>query len=185
MRRFWAILLAVFGVMATPTMAQGAPEAPQKDLRAAAAASTAEILTSGGTWTFTAPRNAPKGSPVCTETWTFRGDGSMTVVSGSQTVEMTWEMVDMDYFILLAMADISSTEGVDCMGKAANPADYPKAERRFVELLIFNDLSRAYVCSPALLEMPDGTKVPFNDDETCWGELRAVPVAVTVDAPTD
>ena len=165
----FAAVLAVMAMLTTPAMAQEATENP----RAQWMAQMSDALIAGGTWTFTAPRNAAKGEPICTESWTFHDDGTTTLISGSQTVEGRWEIIDLEYFTLLSVAYDSSSTGVDCMGKDANPADYPQPKRRHMDLLFSNEFTRAIVCRPALIEMPDGTKVAFNDDETCWGELRA------------
>ena len=152
--------LAALSLMTAPVMAQdsgvtvsaSAPEAIPGDL----AARGAGVLIKHSAWTFTAPRGAPKGSPVCTESWTFRADGSMTVVSGSQTVEKTWRMVEEDGFVLLYMADVSSTAGIDCMGEKANPADYPQPESAGPALLFWQDDKGGLTCTPTYAEDEDG-----------------------------
>lgn len=172
-----AHVFAALALMATPAMAQDAAPAAAVDL----AAQHTGTLIAGGEWTFAAPRGAPKGSPVCTESWTFRANGSMTVVSGSQTVEKTWRVVSDQGFERLFTTSISSTEGIDCMGERANPADYPMEEGGGAALLFFNGGKGGYLCNPVLMENPDGTKTPFYGDEECWGELRvAEPTAEIV-----
>lgn len=164
--RFEVALLAAACLIATPAGAQNA-------LVDLAAQHTATLIA-GGEWTFTAPRGAPKGAPVCTESWTFRADGSMTVVSGAQTVEKTWRVVNDQGFERLFTTGLSSTDGIDCMGDRANPADYPEKEGGGAALLFFNGGKRGYLCNPVLMEAEDGTKMPMYGDEDCWGDLRVV-----------
>ncbi len=171
---------AALALMAAPAMAQEATPSPLVDL----AAQHTGTLIAGGEWTFTAPRGAPKGSRVCTETWTFRADGTMTVVSGSQTVENTWRVANDQGFQRLFTTGLSSTEGIDCMGERANPDEYPMEEGGGAALLFFRDDRGGYLCNPVLVENPDGTKTPFYDDEECWGELRlAEPIAEIIVTP--
>lgn len=171
--RFAPVFAAIAMIAAPVTAQHAAPETPVN-----LAVQHTGTLIAGGEWTFTAPRGAPKGSPVCTESWTFRADGSMTVVSGSQTVEKTWRVVSDQGFERLFTTGLSSTDGIDCMGERANPADYPMEEGGGAALLFFNGGKGGYLCNPVLMENADGTKTPFYDDEECWGELRAVPTAV-------
>lgn len=138
-------------------------------------------LTDGGEWTFRAPRIAGPHDRVCIERWTFRADGSMTVISGSQTVEKSWRVAEEDGFTKLYTTSLSSTKGTDCMGKRAIPADYPKAESGGFAVMFFGDGANAYLCNPVVVENADGTTTPLYRNEDCWGELRAVPVPVTVD----
>lgn len=170
--RFVGPVLTALCLIATPAGAQNAPV----DL----AAQHTDTLLAGGTWTFTAPRGAPNGSPVCTESWTFRADGTMTVVSGSQTVEKTWRVVSDQGFERLFTTSLSSTDGVDCMGERANPADYPMDEGGGAALLFFNDGKGGYLCTPVLMEEADGTKIPMYGDEDCWGELRVAEPTVEI-----
>lgn len=173
--------IMALSIIAAPAFAQSSiettsasqPEAIAGDL----AMRGAEILTKHGTWTFHAPRIAPPNSATCTETWTFQTDGSMTVVSGSQTVEKSWRMVNEDGFTKLYTTSLSSTEGTDCMGERANPADYPMAEGGGFAVLFLADYRGAYLCNPVVVENSDGTTTPFYRNEDCWGALQVAGAA--------
>jgi hypothetical protein len=184
MMRFAPVLVALT-LMTAPAAAQEASLAVASDSKVDLAAQHTDTLIAGGEWTFTAPRGAPKGSPICTESWTFRVDGTMTVVSGTQVVENTWRVVSEDGFERLFTTSLSSTEGVDCMGERANPADYPRQEGGGAAILFFNGGNGGYLCTPVLMEMPDGTKMPMYNDEDCWGELRVAQPAVDIMVPAN
>ena len=183
------LAFAALSLMTAPVMAQDSgvtlsasePEAIPGDL----AARGAGILAKHGAWTFRAPRIVGPHDPVCVETWTFRADGGMTVVSGSQTVEKSWRMANEDGFTKLYTTGLSSTEGRDCMGELANPADYPQTESGGFAVLFFADDLPAYLCNPVVVKSADGTTTPMYRNEDCWGELRSVPKPVTVEAPTN
>ena len=167
-------VLTALSFIATPAFAQDAAIGP--------AQLAAKTLADGGEWTFRAPRIAGPHDWVCTESWTFRKDGSMTVVSGSQTVEKTWRVAEEDGFTKLYTTSLSSTKGTDCMGERAIPADYPKEESGGFAVLFFGEGTNAYLCNPVVVENADGTTTPLYRKEDCWGELRSVPKLVTVDA---
>lgn len=188
--RFAAVVAypcAALAMVASPVMAQESGDvvsaSPVEAIAGDLAARNAAILQKHGTWSFIAPRGAPKGSPVCTENWTFRADGTMTVVSGSQTVEKTWRVVSDQGFKRLFTTSLSSTDGMDCMGERANPADYPMEESGGFAMLFFPGDDSALLCNPMLMENPDGTTTPFYGDKECWGELRVVQPQAQIQAP--
>ncbi len=172
--RGWGLgLILAAALSSSPVMAQeggGASPSSATEPVDLVAQDTA-MLINGGTWTFTAPRNAPKGAPQCTETWTFRADGSMTVISAAQTVEQTWRIAEVDGFRLLHTTALSSTNGKDCMGVRANPNDYPKPESIGPTFLFFQGGKNGLVCSPAYVREKDGSLAPLYDEESCWGSL--------------
>lgn len=164
MRGAIAMMLAgaLIGAPASPVLAES--EAPTT------ASLTAQIA-GGGTWTFTTRAKRPDGQPVCTESWTFRADGSATVVSGAQTVTKTWRAeVDGDGLQWLYTTSLASTPGKDCMGEAADPADYPRPENGFV-LLKFNSGVILTCQPPQVVEGPDGKPTQLWTDEGCWGTI--------------
>jgi hypothetical protein len=143
---------ALLSAPAVPILAQDA--APK------AGPTTAELtaqIAAGGTWTFQTRDRLPGGKPVCTETWTFRADGTGTTVSGEQTVEKTWR------------AEVDG-DGLDCMGEVANPADYPRPESGFV-LLMFNSGVILTCQPPQWVAGPEGKPVQLWTDEGCWGSI--------------
>ena len=153
---------ALIGAPATPVLAES--EAPTT------ASLTAQIAA-GGTWVFTTRAKGRDGKPVCTESWTFNADGTSTVISGAQTVTKTWRAeVDKDGLQWLYTTSLASTPGKDCMGEAANPADYPRPESGFV-LLMFNNGIILTCAPPQLVEGPDGKPALLWTDEGCWGNI--------------
>jgi hypothetical protein len=174
----FSTMLAAIAMIAAPVMAQNQPPAEAPEPIVDLAAQHTATLIAGGEWTFTAPRGAPKGSPVCTESWTFRADGTMTVLSGGQTVQQTWRVANDQGFQRLFTTALSSTDGIDCMGVRANPSEYPMTEGGGAALLFFKGGQSGLLCSPVLLEMPDGTYAPYYGDEECWGELRVTEIMV-------
>jgi hypothetical protein len=165
MRGAITVMLAggLIGAPATPVLAES--EAPTT------ASLTAQIAA-GGTWVFTTRAKGRNGKPVCTESWTFNADGTSTVVSGAQTVTKTWRAeVDKDGLQWLYTTSLASTPGKDCMGEAADPADYPRPESGFV-LLRFNNGVILTCQPPQWVEGPEkGKLVQFWADESCWGSI--------------
>ncbi len=131
-------------------------------------------LVTTGTWEFRSRDRREDDRPVCTETWTFRKDGTATVISGQQLVDKRWRtVVDDDGLRWLYTAGTAGTAGPDCTGALDDPATYPREEVGFV-LLFANDGS-AYTCEPpARIDGPDGKGIPTWTDEGCWGEIRPV-----------
>lgn len=150
----------------------GAPASPVRaETEAPTTASLTAQIAAGGTWVFTTRAKRRDGQPVCTESWTFNADGSATVVSGAQTVTKTWRAaVDGDGLQWLYTTSLASTPGKDCMGKSANPADYPRPENGFV-LLRFNSGVILTCQPPQLVEGPDGKPTQLWTDEGCWGSI--------------
>lgn len=137
----------------------------------AASADLAVRIVQGGTWDFRTRDKLPSGKPVCTETWTFRRDGTGTVISGEQRVETTWRtVVDDDGLQWLYTTSISGTAGPDCTGALDDPARFPHPENGFV-LLFFNG-GNAYTCNPPQrIDGPEGNGVPYWSNEGCWGDI--------------
>jgi hypothetical protein len=135
-----------------------------------AAELTAQIAQ-GGSWDFQTRDRLPGGKPVCSETWTFRADGTATVISGQQTVEKTWRAeVDGDGLQWLYTTSISGTADPDCMGEITDPANFPRPESGFV--LLFFNAGNALTCQPPQwIEGPDGKPAQLWTDEGCWGSI--------------
>jgi hypothetical protein len=141
--------------------------------------SSAELtaqIAQAGTWTFETRDRLPGGKPVCTAAWTFRADGTATVVSGQQMVEKTWRAeVDGDGLQWLYTTSIKTNDGPDCLGEVANPAAYPRPESGFV-LLMFNSGVILTCQPPQWVEGPEkGGRVQLWTDEGCWGSIVPKP----------
>jgi hypothetical protein len=154
-------------------VAHAPPAAAQpKDLSPEA---LAEHLAEIGTWSFAARAKGPDGKPECVETWHFDADGTGWVHSGEQHVTLSWrteagESTDR----WLYRTSLTSTDGPDCMGNIADPADYPSQERGFV--VMFFNYGGALTCRPAAYVMRNGeiTGERILRDEDCWGSLNPV-----------
>lgn len=152
----------------------GAPAVSAQNDNGPQSAELAVRIVQGGTWEFRTRDKLPGGAPVCTESWTFRRDGSATVISGQQRVEKTWRaVVDDNGLEWLYTTSISGTAGPDCTGELEDPASFPRAENGLV-LLFFNG-GNAFTCAPPQrVDGPDGKGVPYFSNEGCWGEITPV-----------
>lgn len=137
----------------------------------AAAADLAVRIVQGGTWDFRTRDKLPNGKPVCTESWTFRRDGTATVISGQQRVDKTWRAeVDDDGREWLYTTSFSGTAGPDCTGALDDPASFPRPERGLV--LLFSNDGGAYTCElPQRIDGTDGKPSRLWSDEGCWGRI--------------
>ena len=158
---------ALLGAPAYPVFAQD-DNGPQS-------AELAVQIVEGGTWAFRTRETTGEGQPACTESWTFRRDGTATVISGQQTVEKTWRVVVDDSGLnWLYTTSLSGTAGPDCTGTLDDPASFPRPENGFV-LLFFKDGDNAYTCEPPQrVDGPDGKGIPLWTDEACWGSIKPV-----------
>lgn len=136
----------------------------------------ADYLAEVGTWRFEARVKGPDGKPECVETWHFDADKTGWVQSGEQRVKLTWRTAQGDRTDRwLYRTSISSSAGKDCLGREANPEDYPRKETGFV-VMFFNS-GRGLTCRPAAyIKNKDGT---LSDrrilrDEDCWGSIDPV-----------
>lgn len=160
-------LLAAGLLLGTPAVSAQNDNGPQS-------AELAVRIVQGGTWAFRTRDKLPEGDPVCTESWTFRRDGTATVISGQQRVEKTWRaIVDDNGLNWLYTTSVSGTAGPDCTGTLDDPAIFPRPESGFV-LLFFND-GNAYTCEPPQrIDGPEGNGVPYWSNEACWGAITPV-----------
>ncbi|MCZ8368647.1 MAG: hypothetical protein O9293_01560 [Porphyrobacter sp.] len=167
--RFGLTIMAAGVLLGTPAVPVFAEDAGP---------TTAELtarIAGGGTWAFETRDRMTNGKPVCTESWTFRADGTATIVSGEQTVEKTWRAeVDGDGLQWLYTTSIKATTGADCMGEVADPGDYPRPESGFV-LLFFNAGNGITCQPPQWIEGPDGKPAQLWTDEGCWGSIVPKP----------
>lgn len=131
---------------------------------------TARIIE-GGTWDFWSHDRGSDLKPVCTEVWTFRADGTATVLSGRQIIEQTWRAeVDGDGLQWIYTTNIASNAEPDCIGKVADPTDFPRPESGLV-LKIFNG-GVIFTCQrPERYRSPEGKVVPMWTEKTCWGSI--------------
>ncbi|MEL7444561.1 MAG: hypothetical protein AAGK02_01960 [Pseudomonadota bacterium] len=133
-------------------------------------------LSKIGAWQFSALKRNAEGQPECIETWTFAGDGSGTLVSGEQTIILSWRYVKDDIFgMVLRINYESSTSGKDCMGYEVDPAKYPRDNGTGFELLFLGGGERAYVCNAPQASTrigEDGKPITLQSMENCWGNLE-------------
>jgi len=132
---------------------------------------TSERLSTVGTWQFRASARDEAGRSVCEEVWTFRQDGTATVVSGEQVVEKRWRVaVDAEDLRWLHTASQSVNDRPDCTGQVDDPTTYPRPETGFV-LLFFNS-GHALTCfEPGRVQRPDAQTVQMWGEDTCWGGI--------------
>ena len=146
-----------------------APSAAQDE--GPTSATLTERMAQVGTWDFQSRGHPPDAQPLCKEIWTFRADGTATVVSGQQTVEKTWRAaVDGDGLQWLYTTSISATAGPDCTGKVDDPASFPRPENSFV--LLFLNGGMAVTCqAPRWIDGPQGKPIQRWEDDQCWGSI--------------
>lgn len=160
--------LAAAALVTAPLAAQPADLTPE---------AMAKHLADVGTWKFSARKNGPDGKPECVETWHFDADGTGWVQSGDQRVERKWRTSQGDKTDRwLWVTSLSSTAGVDCMGRESNPASYPKPEGGFV--VMFFNAGGAMTCQPAAYVVDkDGNRTGDRmlRDVDCWGNLNPMP----------
>lgn len=139
-------------------------------------------LSSVGAWEFSALKKGIDGKPECYESWNFAADGTGTVISGEQVLDMSWRYVKDDVVgMVLRVTYNSSTSGKDCLGREVDPAKYPKKDGAGIELLFFNGGQNATVCNaPRVLVDekgefrlgPDGNPMTLQSLDNCWGNLK-------------
>jgi len=150
----------------------GTPAVSAQDDNGPPSAELAVRIVQGGTWEFRTRDMLPDGAPACTETWTFRRDGTGTVISGQQRVETTWRaVVDDNGLEWLYTTSISGTAGPDCTGTLDDPASFPRPENGLV--LLFFKSGGAFTCEPPeRVDGPEGKWVPYWTDDGCWGNIK-------------
>jgi hypothetical protein len=153
-----------------------APAAAETGERAKAEEALKARLVAVGTWEFSATKRGSNGQPECFESWTFNADGTGLIVSGKQRVTMRWLVAHhagIGQFVFLA--NVSTTDGPDCMGRAVDKGQYPLGQPGF-ELLFYGAGAGALVCMEAReIRRPDGSRFKALEPEDCWG--RIVPAA--------
>ena len=141
-------------------------------------------LSGVGAWEFSAMRKGADGKPECTEAWTFNKDGTGTVISGEQELNLSWKYVQHDVLgMLLKITYESSTAGKDCLGRDTDPSRYPLDNGAGLTLMFFNSGRSAYVCSAPQVVVdengeyrlgPNGKVMTMQSLENCWGNLAPV-----------
>lgn len=134
-------------------------------------------LVQAGTWHFAATALNEAGQSECRETWTFREGGGATFISARQVIEGRWWVeIDADGVVWLRLRSLTTNAGVDCMGNLADPATYPRPERRIV-LSFFDDgadPTAALTCrAPDMIRGPDGQLVQAYAPRRCWGIIQS------------
>ena len=149
MTRFAAAFtqILVAGGLAAPAVAQGSDPFP---------------LT--GTYEFRTDQQA-NGQPVCTESWSFANDGTMTVLSGNEVVTKRYRFEHNRDGDWLVTTNISTNFQPDCSGTVAKVLS---SDERRSYLVAFNDDVILTCAAPG--HMPDGS--PFVS--SCFGKLIPV-----------
>ena len=123
-------------------------------------------LELSGDYRFVTDERGADGQPVCTETWSFAADGTMTVRSGQEIVHKTWRSetdADGDW---LVTRSVSTNGEPDCMG-GRSASVRPGETRTYI--LTFNS-GGMVVCGPPG-RTSDGV---LFVGPTCYGRLNAV-----------
>ena len=119
----------------------------------------------GGRWSFRTVA-LEKGRPVCSETWTFGADGTMSVESGAERVQKRYRIEEDRDGTWIVTETLSTNHQPDCMGNVTTAIE-PGEHRTF----ILRTNSGVVLTCPPPQHTADG--IPMIRE--CYGSLTQMP----------